>query len=211
MKISIIGASKGTGALAVRDALGRGHAVTAFARSPEHLDLRHPHLTLLKGDFHQAESVSNAVRGQDAIIITAAATRLKEFKEHPSYFSQGTRYVVAAMNANGVKRLVVLSAFGTGDTFEPSNFMMRKVLIPFVLKLPYADHERQEELVRNSGLDWVIARPTRLTNGPAHEQYVKEIRPKAVPWSISRADVAGFLVEAATVDTWVRQAVQLGG
>jgi putative NADH-flavin reductase len=211
MKISIIGASQGTGALAVKDALDRGHAVTAFARTPERLGLQHAHLTLLKGDFHQAESVSSAVRGQDAIIITAGAKSLKAFKENPSYFTQGTRYVVDAMKQHGVKRLVVLSAFGTNDTFEPSNFLMRRVLIPFVLKVPYADHERQEELVRNSDLDWVIARPTRLTNGPAHHRYVKETSPKAVPWSISRADVASFLVEAATVDTWARQAVQLGG
>jgi uncharacterized protein YbjT (DUF2867 family) len=62
-----------------------------------------------------------------------------------------------------------------------------------------------------SGLDWVIARPTRLTNGPARKQSTKTPRLQKVPSAISRADVADFLVEAATVDTWLRQAVQLGG
>jgi uncharacterized protein YbjT (DUF2867 family) len=185
--------------------------VTAFARTPERLGVQHPHLTLLKGDFHQTESVSRAVRGQDAVIITAGVSRLKAFKENPNYFSQGTRYVIDAMNAEGVKRVVVLSAFGVGETLEHAGFVLRRLLIPFMLKAAYQDHERQEELVRHSSLDWVIARPTRLTNGPAHRRYVKETSAKAVPFSIARADVADFLIEAATVDTWLRHAVQLGG
>jgi putative NADH-flavin reductase len=211
MKISILGASRGTGALAMKDALSRGHTVTAFARTPERIGIQHPQLTLLKGDFHRAESVSAAVRGQDAVLITVSASTLKAFKESPNYFSEGTRYTIAAMKEHGVKRLVVLSAFGVGETRQPSSFLLRKILIPFLLKVPYEDHERQEQLVKSSSLDWVIARPTRLTNGPARKQYVKETSPKAVPNSISRADVADFLVEAAIVDTWVGRAVQLGG
>jgi uncharacterized protein YbjT (DUF2867 family) len=62
-----------------------------------------------------------------------------------------------------------------------------------------------------SGLDWVIARPSRLTNGQAGKHSVKTARIQKVPGSIARADVADFLVEAATTDTWSRQAVQLGG
>lgn len=211
MKILVIGASQGTGAQAVEQALERGHAVTAFARSPERLTIEHAHLTRLKGDFHQAESVAGAVRGQDAVLVTASATNLKAFKENPNYFSQGTRHVVSAMKAHAVKRLVVLSAFGVGETKAHSGFLLRKLLIELWLKVPYEDHERQEQLVRESSLDWVIARPTRLTNGPAHKRYRKETGPGPVPNSISRADVADFMVQAATADTWIHHAVQLGG
>jgi uncharacterized protein YbjT (DUF2867 family) len=211
MKISIIGASQGTGALAVKEALERGHAVTAFSRSPERLAFRNPQLTLRAGDFLNAGSVNGAVQGQDAVILTASPTNFKAFKENPNYFSQGTGYVLEAMQTYGVKRLVVLSAFGVGETFAVSSFLLRRVLIPIFLAPAYADHERQEQLVRKSPVDWVLARPTRLTDGPARKRYVKETSPKAVPNSISRADVAEFLVEAATTDKWLRQAVQLGG
>lgn len=211
MKILIIGASQGTGALAVRKALERGHTVTAFARSPERLNLEHPQLTLLKGDFHQAESVSNATRGHDAVIVTASATSLKAFKDNPSYFSQGTAYVIEAMKTHGLKRLVVLSAMGVGESRKNAGFFLDKLVISWLLKLPFLDHERQEQLVKASGLDWVIARPGRLTNGPARQRYVKETSLKPVPSSISRADVADFLVEAALVDTWLGHAVQIGG
>ena len=67
------------------------------------------------------------------------------------------------------------------------------------------------KLVRESGLDWVIARPGRLTDGPARRRYVKKTAVEPVPGKISRADVADFLVTAIEVDTWLREAVQLGG
>jgi uncharacterized protein YbjT (DUF2867 family) len=211
MRIVVIGASQGTGALAVRTALERGHSVTAFARSPEKLVLEHPKLTRLKGDFHQRSSVEEAVRGQDAVIVTASSTSLKGFKENPNYFSQGTAYAIEAMKAQGVRRLSVLSALGTGESRRLANFIVDRLVISFLLKVPFEDHERQERLVRDSGLDWVIARPGRLTNGPARKRYVKKTAIEKVPSSISRADVADFLVEAVEGDTWVRQAVQLGG
>lgn len=211
MRLLIIGASQGTGAQAVKAALERGHEVTAFARSPDKLVLDSAKLTRRQGDFHQRASVDAVVPGHDAVIITASATRLSAFRENPNYFSQGTGYTIDAMKSSGVKRLVVLSALGTGESRNLSNFFVDKLIISFLLKVPFADHERQEELVRHSGLEWVIARPGRLTNGPARRRYVKKVEIEPVPGSISRADVADFLVEGAEVDRWVGKAVQLGG
>jgi uncharacterized protein YbjT (DUF2867 family) len=206
-----LGASQGTGAEAVRTALERGHEVTAFARSPTKLVLEHPRLTRLKGDFHSRDSVDGAVRGHDAVIVTASATSLRAFKENPNYYSQGTGYAIEAMKAHGVRRIVVLSAFGTGESRKLMNAVMRTLVVSWLLKGPFADHERQETLVKQSGLDWVIARPGRLTNGPSHKKYVTKTAIEPFPSSISRADVADFLVTAAETDTWVHQAVQIGG
>ncbi len=211
MKILVIGASQGTGAAVVQSALQRGHFVTAFARSPSKLSIQHEHLLRFQGDFHRADSVARAVAGHDAVIVTASAGSLKGFKEQPDYFSRGTRYVIDAMVEQAVKRLIVLSAFGVGDSRRAGNWLLNRVLIPFVLSVPYADHERQERMVMDSDLDWVIARPTRLTNAPAHGHYLADAAIAPVPSSISRADVADFLVRAVSEDTWLRKAVQLGG
>jgi uncharacterized protein YbjT (DUF2867 family) len=211
MKISILGASQGTGAQAVKLALERGHDVLAFARHPDKLELAHSKLTRLAGDFHDPESVDAAVRGQDAVIVTASSTTLKGFKENPTYFSKGTGHTIDAMKRHGVRRLVVLSALGTGESLKLMNFLAAKLVVGFLLKAAFEDHERQEKLVRASGLDWVIARPGKLTNGPARGRYIKTAKIEPVPNLISRADVADFLVSASELDTWVRQAVQLGG
>ncbi|MGD0673926.1 MAG: NAD(P)-binding oxidoreductase [Polyangiaceae bacterium] len=211
MHILIVGASQGTGALAVRAALDKGHRVTALARSPQKLALENPQLTKVAGDFHQAASLDAAVPGHDAVIVTASATSLRAFKENPRYFSQGTGYAVDAMKKSSAKRLVVLSALGVGDSRRLLNPLLRALMVGWLLKVPYEDHERQEDLVRTSGLEWVVARPGRLTNGPARHRYVKKTAIEAVPGSIARADVADFLVEACEVPTWVGHAVQLGG
>lgn len=211
MNILIIGASQGTGALAVRAALDKGHRVTAFARSPQKLGLEHPQLRKLTGDFHQADSVESAVPGHDAVIVTASATRLSAFKENPRYFSQGTGYTIDAMKKAGVKRLAVLSALGVGESRPLFNPLVRLLVVDFLLKAPFEDHQRQEEQVRASGLEWVIARPGRLTNGAAQHRYAKKTAIESVPSAISRADVADFLVEACEGSTWVGHAVQLGG
>lgn len=210
MRTLVIGASQGTGALTVRAALARGHEVTAFARNPDKLKLDDPKLTKLRGDFHERSSVDEAVRGHDAVIITASTT-LSSFKESPNFFSQGTALVIDAMRAHGVRRLVVLSALGVGESRALANFVVRALVLDFLIKGPCRDHERQERLTRDSGLDWVIARPGRLTNGPARGRYVKKAAIEHVPSSISRADVADFLVESTEGEAWVHKAVQLGG
>jgi uncharacterized protein YbjT (DUF2867 family) len=211
VNILVVGASAGTGALAVATALERGHDVAAFARSPQKLTLQHGKLTRIQGDFHDRASVDAAVRGRDAVLVTASGSTLKAFRDNPTYFSQGTAHVIDAMKAHGVRRLVILSALGTGDSRRLVNPIVRLVAIGWILKRPFVDHERQEELTRHSGLDWVIVRPGGLTNGPARARYVKTAALERVPSTIRRADVADFLVEAAESDRWIRQSVQLGG
>jgi uncharacterized protein YbjT (DUF2867 family) len=69
----------------------------------------------------------------------------------------------------------------------------------------------QEKRVRESGLDWVIARPGRLSNRPARGNYVAKTQIESLPGSIARADVGAFLVRAVEEPDWVGNNVQLGG
>jgi len=211
MHILVVGASQGCGALSVKEALTRGHSVTAMSRHPEKLSLSHDALTRYPGDFHQRDSVENAVKGHDAVIITASVSKLSDFKMNPDYFSLGTKYVIEAMKENGVQKLIVLSAFGTGESRRLMGFIEKKLVVSWLLRRPFEDHERQEQLVKESGLDWTIARPTRLTDGPGRKRYKAETEMERVPSTISRADVADFMIDAVENDTWLRRAVQLGG
>jgi uncharacterized protein YbjT (DUF2867 family) len=211
MNILVVGASKGTGALCVKSALGQGHAVTAFARTPAKLELSHPRLTKVAGDFHDAASVVTAVKGHDAVIICASVGALSDFKAKPDYFSRGTRHCIDAMKQHGVKRLVVLSAQGAGDSIATANWFLRTFVIGGILKLAFRDHDVQERITAESGLEYVIARPTRLTDGPANGRYTKTAALVKVPSAISRADVADFLVESCSSTAFLNQAVQLGG
>lgn len=211
MKVLVLGASKGTGALCVKSALAKGHTVSAFARTPAKLTLTDPKLTKVTGDFHDAASVRAAVAGHDAVIICASVGSLSEFKAKPDYFSRGTKFCIDAMKEHGVKRLVVLSAQGAGDSVVTANWILKTFVIGGILKRAFRDHDVQERMTRESGLEYVIARPTRLTDGPAKGQYTKTAELVKVPGSISRADVADFLVESCDSQTFLNKAVQLGG
>ena len=211
MKIIVIGASQGTGALCVKAVLAKGHTATAFARSPGKLELTHPQLTKVVGDFHDAKSVNEAVKGHDAVIICASATSLSAFKTKPDYFSSGTRHCIEAMKAHGIKRLIVLSAAGAGDSIKTAPWFLKTFVIGGILKRAFRDHDVQERITQDSGLEYVIARPTRLTNGTAKGEYTKTAEIVSVPGAISRADVADFMVEACESSSFLGKAVQLGG
>jgi uncharacterized protein YbjT (DUF2867 family) len=109
------------------------------------------------------------------------------------------------------RRLVVLSAFGTGDSRPFGGLVLKRVLIPFFFGPSFADHERQERLTRESGLEWVIVRPSRLTDGSARGKYKVVTGPGAVPGSISRADVAAFMLVTLETDWYVGKVVGIGG
>ncbi len=150
--------------------------------------------------------------GHDAVIITASVSSLSELKAIPDYFSRGTRYCIDAMKASGVKRLIVLSALGAGDSKPHAGWFLRTVVINGILKRAFQDHDVQERLTEESKLEWTIARPGRLTNGPAKGRVVRADTPDAkVPSSISRADVADFMVDACTARDTIGKTFSLGG
>jgi nucleoside-diphosphate-sugar epimerase len=208
MKILIIGGSRGTGLATAQLALEQGHAVTVLARNPEQMPLDHPQLRKLKGNFHNHSDVSAAVPGHDSVIITASLS-IMQLKQQPDFYSRGTRQVIAAMQAAQVPRIVILSNLGAGDGHTLLN-PLAKLFTYIFIRAATADHTLQEQLARDSGLQWSIARPSRLTHGSARGKYQK-VMGKQVPGSIARADVAAFLLEAATTDRWLRQTINLGG
>ncbi|MGD9842175.1 MAG: NAD(P)-dependent oxidoreductase [Steroidobacteraceae bacterium] len=207
MRILIIGASRGTGLLAAKLALEKGHQVTTLSRHPEQMQVEHPQLRKIKGDFHDQSAVFATVPSHDAVIITASLS-IAQLKQQPDFYSRGTRLVIAAMQAAQVPRIVVLSNLGAGDGHTLLN-PLAKLFTYLLIREATADHTRQEQLARDSGLQWSVARPSRLTNGPARGNYQKAVG-RQVPGSISRADVADFLLEAATTELWIGKTVNLG-
>ena len=105
----------------------------------------------------------------------------------------------------------LLTAHGVGESKSAASWFQRTLLIEGLLKGFFRDHDVQERMTRESGLDFVIARPTRLTNGKAKGKYVRTTEPIPVPSTISRADLADFLVEMCESPTLLGKGVQLGG
>ncbi|MEL6167621.1 MAG: NAD(P)H-binding protein [Pseudomonadota bacterium] len=210
MSIAVIGASRGIGRETVETALNRGQSVRAFSRNAEALDRDDPNLEQVSGDAREPADVARAIDGASAVIMTLGIReRLAMIWEEETLFSTSTAVALAAMKDAGVKRLVVVTGLGTSESADALSSLER-IGFRFFLSKPYEDKARQEVLVRSSETDWTIVRPTILTNTGPSGRYRVLVNPRE--WRnglISRADVADFLVSAATQNTYVHQAVVL--
>ena len=199
----VVGASRGIGLEAVRQALARGHHVRALARSADRIAadarLEHPRLEPRAADATDATAVRAALEGAEAVIQAIGARRpIRHRPGSVTLFSETTRALIAGMRAAGVRRLVAVTGFGAGDSRGRLSLVER---LPHRLLLGpvYDDKDRQEALIRASHLDWLIVRPTFLTNGARTGRDRGLVAPRAGRTGlIARADVADFLVREAT-------------
>ncbi len=167
-RIMVFGATGKTGTQIVRQALEAGHNVTAFVRNPTRLAISDPKLRVVTGDVLDAASVERGFAGGCDAVISA----LGVFHREPrTELSRGTANVICAMQQHGIRRLVVVSSLGAGDS-KGQGSLLARVLQSFLLKHVLADKDRQEAEIMASGLDWTILRPP-----PAHRRARDQGRP----------------------------------
>lgn len=204
-RILIVGATGGTGRQLVAQALERGYTVTALVRDPSRLQIHHPQLAVIQGDVLDDGSVGAVMRGQEAVL---SALGHKRFFYPTRILSQGTRNLLGAMETHGVPRFVCETSLGIGDSAGRMGLYYTLFVIPVILPFYFWDKTRQERLIAESSVDWVIVRPGLLTNadkrGPSrHGRHVGSLL-----WTvrISRADVADFMLNQLESDKYLRTA-----
>ncbi len=202
-KILILGATGGTGRLIVGQAVARGHDVTALVRSAEKArDLNGA--KLIVGDVRDEIALRQALKGQDAV-ISALGTPASPFRE-VTLLSSATRVLVSAMKAEHVSRLVSITGIGAGDSAGHGGFLFDNLIFPLLLRKVYADKNRQEAIIRDSGLDWVLVRPSILNNKPSRNT-IRALTDLSGfhGGTISRENVAKFVLDQVGADTWLHR------
>ena len=204
MEVVVFGASGGTGRELLKQALNKGIGVTAFVRDAAKIqDIQHANLTAVTGSALNREDVGRAVAGQEAVLYAIGAgpkrTTIRE---------QGTRLLIEAMQAANVKRLVCLSSFGVGDSRTDLSFFTRYVVVGIFLRHAFADHERQEAVVRKCALDWTLVRPPHLKDGEhtGIYQHGLTLAYGDIKGWISRGDLADFMLKQLEDERYIRQA-----
>ena len=203
MKLFIIGATGHTGAQIIDLALDRSHHVTAFVRSPQKIDRRDSRLTIVQGDPHNIEQLAREIPGHDAVLSALGVRPPQAFRPH-SLVEECAASTVAAMTRTGVNRLVLVSA----AVLFPEKGMLF-ALFRRILKHIGRDLKAAEDIVRRAPLEWTIARPPRLTNGP--DIVYRAVR-DALPTkglSMSFRGVAAFMLDAVEQHTYLREIVGL--
>jgi len=201
MKLIIFGSTGSIGRQLVAQALQLGHSVTAFARTPTQLEVKHTNLTTVQGDALDSVVVEKVMEGQDAVLCSLGAGAKGTIR------SEGTRHIVRAMEKTGVRRLICQSTLGVGDSRDNLNFLWKHIMFGFLLRRAYADHVSQEDCVRQSRLNWTIVRPAAFTDGNRTGEYRHGFSgmDKTLKLKISRADVADFMLTQLTDQRYLRK------
>ncbi|MGW4564464.1 NAD(P)-dependent oxidoreductase [Streptomyces sp. NPDC004561] len=206
MKLTVFGATGGIGREVVRQALDAGHEVTAVVRDPARLAVTGDRLDVVRADLTDPEELRTAVRGRDAVLSGLGPRGRKD----DGIATRLTRTVLRAMEAEGVRRLLVVSAGPVGPAPEnegPLDRVMRG-LVSAVLKDVYADLREMEAELARSGTDWTSVRPPRLLDKPLTGRYRTVVG--GFPSSgrfIARADVAHAMLSMADDEGTVKQGV----
>ncbi|NNE67683.1 MAG: SDR family oxidoreductase [Pyrinomonadaceae bacterium] len=190
MNLAIFGATGKVGQELTKQALEAGHEVTALVRDTSKVEQTHQNLQLKTGDVFDVDDVNRTVKGKDAVIVVLGDGRKGKVR------AKGTELVINSMKANGVKRLIVQSTLGAGDSYSTLNFFWKYIMFGLVLRSAFADHEEQERIVRKSGLDWTLVRPGAFTDGLLTGEYKSGEfeQDEDLELKISVADVAHFLL-----------------
>ena len=200
MKLALLGASGRIGGYVLSWALGAGHEVTVLVRDPRSLSTA-AGVTVITGQATDAAAVAETAIDADAVVSALGPRGAKT----PALLATAAGATVAAMNKTGVRRLVCVSAAGAFIDGDPDMGALTKLILPRVLSKQFVDTREMESVVSASDLDWTLVRPTRLVNAPQTGHY--RVRPELAPVGgrkIARSDVAHFIGEVLTNDTWVR-------
>lgn len=198
MRLTVLGATGGTGRHVVQQAVASGHKVTAVVRDPARLDLAAPDPEIVTADVLDPNALEPALAGSETVISCLGART----KADAGFAASSHLSVIEAMREAGVSRLMAISAAPVappGDPGEgPGTRLIIKPMMRAILRPVYADLEAMEEHIRSSGLDWTIMRPPRLTHKPRTGRYRTGInRQVRGGSSISRADLADSMLAAA--------------
>jgi nucleoside-diphosphate-sugar epimerase len=235
MQILILGATGRTGSLVLLEALRRGHNVTALVRNPSSLDsltsalpaAQKSSLTAVRGSPLNASDVASAVAtatdGGRLVVLSALNSRRTSESPwaapHPTdspprMMADSIANVLSAVSHGGSAaaaaekpKVVYVSAVGVAASAANAHWVLRTLIAHSNLKLTYDDHEAAESELKGAGkgVEWVVVRPGRLTEGDdGSKSKVWPVEKGMVGMlaKASRGAVARFVLDAAEGSEW---------
>lgn len=210
MKLVIFGASGQTGKLLVEMALKADHEVTAFVRRENALTPEHPNLKVVVGQLNNFTQLIEAISGADACLSTLGGGSLT--KRSPE-ITGGISNIVTVLEQLGIRRFIYLSSIGAGDSRYYMGPLIRLFIVWILLRVPLADHTANEKRIAASSLKWTLVRPVGLSNGEKTGKYRhgSEFIKMTGNSQISRADVAAFMLDQVTGESYINKGAWLLG
>ena len=210
MKILVLGATGRTGKLFARLAVSGNHQVTAIVRNKNNAN--EPGVNYIEGSPTDEQLLTRVLQGFDAVVVSLNINRTSDSPfarviSPLTLISDSVKAVITAMKKNNVKQIITISASGVGDSWKEMPLIARLFIRNSNIWKAYEDHDRQEQIVRRSDLDWTIVRPVMLNDKDVHD-YTATIG-KPTSSSISRKAVAKFILDSLESEKHLRDCVTL--
>lgn len=193
MKVAVFGAAGRTGVEVVGRALAQGHEVTAVVRRPD--AITNDDVAVAVADVHEQDRVTAALAGMDAVISTLGGKPRRQ----TTVYSDGIAKITTGMRAAGVRRMLCLSSGGLelGPHVPWAQRIVSGLVVKLMFKEVHADMAKMEAYVKEiDDLDWSIVRVPTLTEKSASGKYRASEAPLDKPSTLSRGDLADYLVSA---------------
>jgi len=207
MKLTVFGSTGGTGKELVKRALSAGHDVTAYVRNPAKLSITHDRLMVVQGSLDEYDKICEAVANAD--VVLSALGPIGNMPGQP--LTEGMRHIVSAMEQQNVSRLIAATGAGVADPNDKPQLIgwLFGVALRVFAKHVLADSQGMVSIIRNSDLNWTLARAPRLNDKPGTGHMKVGYAGQGPGTQLSRADFAQFMLEQVEDNTWSRKAPML--
>ena len=213
MKILLLGATGRTGKCIIEEALKRDHKISAIARNPD--KLKAYDLEITQGSPYDFEAVEKAIAGCEAVINTLNVSRTSDnpwarLAAPKDMISKSAANTIKAMEKAGIKRFVALSTIGAGSSWKKTPLALRLVVSISNLKHAFLDHSKQEDILKNSSMDYTICRAPMLdtnVNKTGAVATPEEVKPASM--HLSRNSAAEFFINILENSGHIRETVHL--
>lgn len=213
MKILLFGATGRTGKLILKKALEDGHKVTAIVRDKTRV--QEPGADLVQGTPYDKETVLTTIKGCDAVISTLNVSRTTDnpwakLRSPKDFMSRSIQNALEGMKENNVKRIVVLSTLGAGDSKDKMPKLFNLFISMTNIKYAFKDHTRQEEILAQSDSDWTVIRLPMLTSDEGENEIIVNMGDGTrLNKNINRETVARFILNILNEDKYFRKNIAI--
>ncbi|HEY9000314.1 MAG TPA: NAD(P)H-binding protein [Mucilaginibacter sp.] len=211
MHILILGATGRTGRILLSEALNRGHKVTVLISHKGALRIKPELVDVYEGTPLNKFTLTDAMKGCDAVLSALNISRVSDFpwaklRTSKDFLSASMGHILEASRENKVKRIIITTAWGVAETRKDIPFWFRWLIKNSNIRYPYYDHEKQEQLLQSSNMDWTIVRPVGLTDSGRNREVKVTLDNRPKPsFTISRRNVALFMLDVLEKNLYKRQ------
>lgn len=207
MNVLLLGATGFSGQAVLQELLTTPHQITLLTRDASQLPPLPDRVNVIEGSVADPVVLAQALKGQEGVLHCLGIGGKGNGKAN-HFLSNTTQLLIQLMQKQGVKRLIVMSNIGAGDSAHYHPWWFRKLILPYFLpwlKAIIEDKNRLEPLVQQSSLDWIVVRLPNIVDKPAKGHIHSTTTGQGLQFSITTQDTAHFLVQQLQHDQFLHQ------